>query len=183
MYAGVQSAQAQWRADYGADSMSVEDWKALWKSENLDSRTAKTEASLLENSDAVLRGTWSAEIAVPEAAAPRVFASEDFRVTADSLSLTARNTENPDVSYMVTLADGTKILESGGTSERQAMYDAGILSENDTVREFAYMRGADGETVLCYSEPVQTSDIAAVTALIFTYENGVQVTAQNLAAQ
>ncbi len=182
--AGLQDAQAQWRAEYGADSMSAEDWKALWKSENLDERTASAEAELLENSGAVLRGTWSAEITVPEAAAPKVFADSDFRVTADSLSLTAENfSGSEDVAYMVTLTDGTRILDGGGTSERQALYDAGMLSEHDTVREFAYGRSADGALVCCYSEPVQTADIAAVTALIFTYENGVQVTAQNLAPQ
>ena len=180
VYAELQAAQAQWRADYGADSMLPEDWKALWKSENLDARTAETEASLLENSDAVLRGTWSAEIAVPETAAPRVFASDDFRVTADSLSLTAENfSEETNIGYMITLTDGTKLTEPGGTSEKQALYDAGILSENDTVREFAYGRGS----VWCYSEPIQTADIAAVTVLHYTYGGGVQATAEQLMPQ
>ena len=184
VYAELQAAQAQWRADYGADSMLPEDWKALRKSENLDARTAETEASLLENSDAVLRGTWSAEIAVPETAAPRVFASDDFRVTADSLSLTAENfSGDPDVGSMITLTDGTKLTEPGGTSEKQALYDAGILSADDTVKEFAYGRSADGREIFCYSEPVQTADIAAVTVLHYTYGGGVQATAEQLLPQ
>ena len=180
--AGIQAAQEQWRADYGADSMSTDDWKALWQAENLDGRTAETEASLLESSGAVISGTWSAEIAVQNAAAPRVFAADDFRVTADSLSLTAENhSDTADVGFMVTLTDGTRLLDLSGTSETQALYDAGILSAGDAVKQFAYGRGTDDGMVWCYSEPVQTSDIAAVTALVYTYENGVQVTASPLA--
>lgn len=184
VFAGIQAAQAQWRTDYGADAMSADDWKALWKSENLDGRTAETETSLLESSDAVISGTWSAEIAVPEAAAPRIFASDDFRVTADSLSLTAENySGDPDVGYMVTLTDGTKLTEPGGTSEKQALYDAGILTADDTVKEFAYGRSADGREIFCCSEPVQTADIAAVTVLHYTYGGGVQATAEQLLPQ
>lgn len=181
--AGIQAAQEQWRADYGTDSMSTDDWKALWQAENLDGRTAETEASLLESSGAVISGTWSAEIAVQDAAAPRVFAADDFRVTADSLSLTAENhSDTADVGFMVTLNDGTRLLDLSGTSETQALYDAGILSAGDAVKQFAYGHGTDDGMVWCYSEPVQTSDIAAVTALVYTYENGVQVTASPLAA-
>lgn len=184
VHADIQAAQAQWRADYGADAMSTDEWKALWKAENLDGRTAETEASLLERSEAVLSGTWSAEIAVQDAAAPLVFAADDFRVTADSLSLTAENhSDTANVGFMVTLKDGTKLLDMDGTSETQALYDAGILSPEDTVKQFAYGRGTDDGMVWCYSEPVQTAEIAAVTALIYTYENGVHVTASLLSPQ
>ena len=77
VYAGVQDAQAQWRADLGADSMSVEDWKALWQSEDLDGRTAETVTALLAETEPLLRGTWTAELEIPQAAdAPRIFTAE-----------------------------------------------------------------------------------------------------------
>ena len=181
---GLVAAQDQWRADYGCDSMSADEWKALWQAEDLDGRTAETTASLLESSDAVLRGTWSAEIAVPETAAPAVYASEHFRVTAGSLSVeTENNSGQTNVGYMITLTDGTKLVDDGGTSERQAMYDAGILSAEDNVREFAYAYGTDCGMIRCFSEPVSADEIASVTALLFDYENGVHVTAEELAPQ
>ena len=178
------AAQDQWRADYGCDSMPADEWKALLQSENLDGRTFDTIAELLENSDAVLRGTWSAGITVPENTAPAVYTSEHFRVTADSLSVESENFSGQnDVSYMIRLTDGRTLVDEGGTSERQAMYDAGILSAEDTVCEFAYAFGADGKMIRCFSEPVAADEIASVTALLFDYENGVHVTTEELSAQ
>ena len=181
VFAGVQDAQAQWREDYGFESMTVDEWKALWQREDLDGRTADTVASLLESSDAVLNGTWSAEVSVPEAAAPTVYASAHFSVTAGGLSMKAENRSGQnEVGYLVTLTDGTKLFDGIGTSEQQALYDAGILTAEDTVRKCAYGCGADGSEIWCFSEP---AEIASVTALLFDYENGVQVTTEALAPQ
>ena len=182
--AGLVAAQDQWRTEYGGDSMSVDEWKALWQSEDLDGRTFDTTAALLENSDAILQGTWSAEIAVPDTAAPVVYASEHFRVTAGSLSVESENYSGQnDVSYMIRLTDGRTLVDGGGTSERQAMYDAGILSAEDTVCEFAYAFGADGKMIRCFSEPVSADEITSVTALLFDYDNGVHVTTEALSPQ
>ena len=182
VYAGVQDAQAQWRADLGADSMSVEEWKALWQSEDLDGRTAETVTALLAETEPLLRGTWTAELEIPQAAdAPRIFTAEGFTVRADGLSLQTEQ-QDPDaqVEYMVTLKDGTKILDGALaediSSEHKALADAGILSGADSMQEFAYRF----DNIACFSDPVRTADIASVTALIFHYENGVQVTAVEL---
>ena len=88
VFEGIQSAQIQWMEDYGADSMTTDEWKALWKAEDLDGRTLALTQSLLDESDKVLEGTWTADIPLTETEEPLLSIDKSgYQIAADSLSV------------------------------------------------------------------------------------------------
>lgn len=168
---GVNAAQEQWAADYGRDSMKTAEWKSLWQAENLDGRTQETEAALLAESDKLLCGTWTADIAVPETdTAPLTLEKDGFRITADTLSLRTKCETETTASeaYLITFTDGTVLCEVTGTNETAYLKAQGLITDDTAF--FAYTFGADDNTIHCYDAPHPVSDIAEIRVCLFDYK-------------
>lgn len=167
---GIRAAQKQWRIDYGADSMSIEEWKALWQAEDLDSRTNETAAALLAESDSLLCGTWAADLEVPETdTAPLTAEADGFRVTADTLSLcTAYDKETSAYqAYIITFRDGTVLCTYTGTNEEAYLKEIGAIDGNTVY--FPYSFGTENGRIHCYDAPHAVEDIAEIQVYLFDY--------------
>lgn len=169
VFQGIHAAQEQWHIDYGADSMSAEEWKALWQAEDLDSRTCETEATLLAESDNLLCGTWTADLEIPESdSAPLTAEADGFRVTADTLSLRAEYEETSAAEiFLITFRDGTVLCGRPGTNEERYLRENGVIDENTVYA--SYTCGMENGYVLCYDAPRLVADIAEIEVYLFDY--------------
>lgn len=167
----VYAAQEQWRNDYGWDALETAEWKALWQAEDLDGRALETEAALLAESDSVLTGTWTADLAVPELdSVPMTVEKDGFRVTADTLSLYTEYDKETTASlaYLVKFKDGTVLCDYTDTNGNAYLKECGEIDDNTAV--FAYGFGAESSSVRCYDAPHAAEDIAEISVYLFDYE-------------
>ena len=170
VFKSVCAAQKQQKDDYGWNNMEIAAWKALWQSGDLDERTRKTEAALLAESDRLLTGTWTADLAVPEKdSVPLTIEADGFRVTADTLSLYTEYDKDAAATpvYLVTCKDGTVLCGYTGTNEETYLKETGEIDGN--TKYFAYSFGAENGCVHCYDTPHAAEDIAGISVYLFDY--------------
>ena len=176
VYQGIRNAQDTWAAEYGRDQMSVEEWKQLWQSEHLDQRTADTAKQLLAESDCMISGTWTADLAIPALPADSVLTAEQdgWRAAADTLSL--RTYDSADLGsdnavFVVRFTDGTVLYSQSGTGEEALLRQEGVLDESCV--PFAYQRGTEDGSIFSYPSPHSSDTVAELHVYRFRYENGI----------
>ncbi|MCR5167070.1 MAG: hypothetical protein K6C13_07625 [Oscillospiraceae bacterium] len=171
VFEAIQSAQTQWREDYSADSMTADEWKAIWKTEDLDGRTLELTRTLLDESDKVITGTWTADISLTDTKEPLLFIDKGgCLITADSLSVHISHEEQYDKQpvFIFTLRDCMTLITSAGTDMTDWLIGHGAISES--YREFAYMRGTDNGRVYSYGSLCPPDRIEKIEMYLFEYD-------------
>lgn len=162
----------KWREEYGADEMSIEEWKQLWQEKDLDRRSRDFTNKCLDECEKVIEGSWTAQISIPTDTSKTITAEKDgFKITADTLSITLESSGDIQLSGavvpVITMKDKTVIFETG-TSETQWLAENGVCASPDDHEDFAYR----WSNIYSYSRPYPTENIADITVYVFGYENG-----------
>jgi hypothetical protein len=167
--------QQKWREEYGADTMTTEEWKKFWKEHDLDKRTREFMDSALKQCTKIVEGSWYAEIVVPEnTSKAAVFEKEGIKLTADTLSVTLevyRSTPYGSFTIpVITFKDGTVVYD-GGSNETKWFAENGVLPSPDKCERYAY----GFSDIMCYHKPHQVDDIADITVYQFDYKDHQQL--------
>lgn len=177
--AEIQALQAEWRSNYGADSMPAEEWKALWQELDLDSQNFAAQRSYLERTAGVMDGTWTADIAIPTAASAYTAAQNGIEISLDALSLSVTDAAHPDAGYAcaVFLKDGTVLSEM-----QETLTFAEEAHAFGTAVPFAYWRGIADGRIYCYSEPLSSDMVEKVVVYEVTHDENCTALADVKAA-
>ena len=170
VFEGIQSAQIQWMEDYGADSMTTDEWKALWKAEDLDGRTLALTQSLLDESDKALEGTWTADIPLTDTEEPLLSIDKSgYQIAADSLSVEINYEEQygKQPVFLFTMRDGTVLTTSTGNGIAGWLTEHNALPEN--YQRFAHVRGTDTGQVYSYGSLCRSDRIQKIEVYLFEY--------------
>lgn len=164
--------QDKWREEYGADDMTIEEWKQLWQEKDLDRRTREFINKCLDECEKIIAGSWTAQINIPDDTTKTITAEKDgFKVTADTLSITIESNGNIPlggaVVPVITMKDKTVIFETG-TNEAQWLAENGVCASPDDHEEFAH----SWSNIYSYSRPYPVEKISDITVYVFDYENG-----------
>ena len=171
--AGIMAAQMQWEEDYGADSMTTDAWKVLWKREHLDERTDAVMRELLAESDCILTGTWEADLPIPPAEEESLVieAPDDQVLEVNALSAQYSHPTQPEESdvLLLTMDDGTVLCSHTSTNEEHWLAEHGYtLPEN--YRLFAFARGNGvNKTIYSFDKPYPVGSLEKAEVWHFTY--------------
>lgn len=168
----VLEEQDKWREEYGADNMTIEEWKQLWKEKELDKRTRDFDSKCLDECEKVLAGSWTAQISIPADISKTMTAEKHgFKVTADTLSITfdiSRDIPFGDIAVpVITMKDGT-VISTAGTNETEWLIENGVCTSSGNLEDFAY----SFSNIYSYSRPHPVEKIADISVYVFSYENG-----------
>lgn len=161
--------QQEWRDEANADSMTVEEWKQYWNDHDYDTKTQKALEELIDNSNPITKGEWSADIQIPSnISEPFSIQKYGYRVTADLLSFTLEDYNINDGGFalpVVILKDGTNIFD-GGTNETDWIYE-NTEYQKDKYESIAYSFG----NIFCYRKPHRIEDIESIIIYHFDYDD------------
>ncbi len=164
-YSELQEFQQELRTNHNAESMSIEEWKALWKKENFDMLSFNTHKEYLQQSDGI-KGNWTEQMEIPDRS-ESIITSEnnDFSVTIDNLSVEVEypdNYKNNNADIIsVEFKDGTKISSASGTNIEEILKRSGFTQYS----KFAFESGCNGNKgrIMCYDKPHSPEEIKSVT--------------------
>lgn len=160
-------------------------WKAYRRENHLDQKCSDREEELYAETDGVISGSWHTSVTLDFASAAPITAEFDGgTVTLQTLSASITvpaewNDQNHSANYVITLKDGRKIFD-----ELMAQYTAGDemlqrihalpVCETDTIGQYvpltdAYWDADSAAYVLCYSEPIDPSEVKTITAYRFAF--------------
>ena len=160
-------------------------WKAYRRENRLDQKCSDREKELYAETDGVISGSWHTSVTLDFAStAPITVEFDGGTVTLQTLSASIAapaewDDQNHAVNYVITLKDGRKIFD-----ELMAQYTAGdeMLQrihalpgcETDTIGQYVpltetYWDADSAADVLCYSEPIDPSEVETITAYRFAF--------------
>jgi len=172
---GIISAQEQWHKEYGADNMTVDEWKELWQRETLDERTRQTVYQLLQESDRILTGTWEAELEIPQDTSKQltIDADDGQHLVLNDLSVLYKHQTTPEEYdvLLITTEDGTVLYPDMSTNEENWFAEQGIAF-SDNCKKFAYSRGIDKGNIYSFDKPYPVDTIQKIEVYHFAYEIG-----------
>ncbi len=177
--------QDSWREAYFTEDMHVEEWKALWKEKEYDRLTMEARKEAFAEQPAVLSGSWSADIPIPEPkTTPIPCEASGMQVILDDLSIyvsepSEEQRKNGSDVAVIYLKDGTILAEDFFMfDDIPRNSDNSYNLDGTPYRKFAYMRGtADSDEtgitgkIYCYDHPIAPQEIEKVEMYILYYDD------------
>lgn len=174
--------------DWGSGELPAEfdldAWKAYRQENRLDQKCSDREKELYAETDGVISGSWHTCVALDFVSAAPITADFDGgAVTLQTLSasITAPaewNDQNHTVNYVITLKDGRKIYDElmPQTADDTMLRRIHALPGcgTDTIGQYVplaenYWDADSAADVLCYSEPIDPSEVETITAYRFAF--------------